>query len=229
MVEADEPGRVGRAEGEAHHAQAAALRWASPSARPTLPERLIPDQLARDLVAAEVAAGQTVAHPRTLVTRSTFPGFYPVLAPEKPRMANRPQRRKPENRNPQRIEPVANETDLGALLVAIGATQSYLWGPTERCGAAYLDIHGWPQREERREGESRRPTLQERDAQRSRCRRSATIRCPRGPSRRKEGSESRLSRKYATCAISAQPLFQQHFRSPEEDSFSIVHLLIHFT
>ncbi len=57
-VAADEPGRVGRAEGEAHHAQAAALRWASPSARPTLPERLVPDQLARDLVAAEVVAGQ---------------------------------------------------------------------------------------------------------------------------------------------------------------------------
>ncbi len=81
---ADEPGRVGRAEGEAHHAQAAALRWASPSARPTLPERLVPDQLARDLAAGEVVAGQAGAHPRTLATRSTFPGFYPVLAPERP-------------------------------------------------------------------------------------------------------------------------------------------------
>ena len=81
---ADGPGRVGRAEGEAHHAQAAALRWASPSARPTLPERLVHDQLARDLVADDVAAGQAGAHPRTLVTRSRFPGFYPVLAPERP-------------------------------------------------------------------------------------------------------------------------------------------------
>ncbi len=46
--------------------------------------RLIPDQPAGDLVAAEVVAGQAGAHPRTLVTRSTFPGFYPVLAPERP-------------------------------------------------------------------------------------------------------------------------------------------------
>ncbi len=46
--------------------------------------RLIPDQPARDLVAAEVMAGQAARHPRTLVTRSTFPGFYPVLAPERP-------------------------------------------------------------------------------------------------------------------------------------------------
>ncbi len=45
---------------------------------------LIPDQLARDLVAGEVVAGQAGAHPRTLVTRSRFPGFYPVLAPERP-------------------------------------------------------------------------------------------------------------------------------------------------
>ena len=46
--------------------------------------RLVPDQLARDLVAGEVAAGQAGAHPRTLVTRSTFPELYPVLAPERP-------------------------------------------------------------------------------------------------------------------------------------------------
>ncbi len=46
--------------------------------------RLIPDQRAGDMVAAEVVAGQAAAHPRTLVTRSTFPGFYPVLAPERP-------------------------------------------------------------------------------------------------------------------------------------------------
>ena len=46
--------------------------------------RLSPDQLARDLVAGEVVAGQAGAHPGTLVTRSTFPGFYPVLAPERP-------------------------------------------------------------------------------------------------------------------------------------------------
>ncbi len=46
--------------------------------------RLIPDQLARDLVAGEVAAGQAGAHPGTQVTRSTFPELYPVLAPERP-------------------------------------------------------------------------------------------------------------------------------------------------
>ena len=46
--------------------------------------QLIPDQPARDLVAGEVVAGQAGAHPRTLVTRSTFPGLYPVLAPERP-------------------------------------------------------------------------------------------------------------------------------------------------
>ena len=46
--------------------------------------QLIPDQLAGDLVVAEVAAGQAGAHPGTLVTRSTFPELYPVLAPERP-------------------------------------------------------------------------------------------------------------------------------------------------
>ncbi len=46
--------------------------------------QFIPDQLARDLVAGEVVAGQAGAHPGTLVTRSTFPGLYPVLAPERP-------------------------------------------------------------------------------------------------------------------------------------------------
>ena len=46
--------------------------------------QLIPDQLASDLVAGEVVAGQARAQPRTLVTRSTFPELYPVLAPERP-------------------------------------------------------------------------------------------------------------------------------------------------
>ncbi len=46
--------------------------------------RLIPDQPAGDLVAGEVVAGQAGAHPGTLVTRSTFPELYPVLAPERP-------------------------------------------------------------------------------------------------------------------------------------------------
>ena len=46
--------------------------------------RLIPDQPAGDLVAGEVVAGQAGAHSRTLVTRSTFPELYPVLAPERP-------------------------------------------------------------------------------------------------------------------------------------------------
>ncbi len=46
--------------------------------------RLIPDQPAGDLVAAEVVAGQAARHPGTLVTRSRFPELYPVLAPERP-------------------------------------------------------------------------------------------------------------------------------------------------
>ena len=46
--------------------------------------QLIADQPAGDLVAGEVVAGQAAPHPRTLATRSTFPGFYPVLAPERP-------------------------------------------------------------------------------------------------------------------------------------------------
>ncbi len=46
--------------------------------------QLIPDQPAGDLVASEVVAGQAGAHPGTLVTRSTFPELYPVLAPERP-------------------------------------------------------------------------------------------------------------------------------------------------
>ncbi len=35
-------------------------------------------------------------------------------------MASRPQRRKPENRNPERIEPVAKEADPGSVLEALG-------------------------------------------------------------------------------------------------------------
>ena len=46
--------------------------------------QLIPDQPAGDLVAGEVVAGQAGAHPGTLVTGSTFPMLYPVLAPERP-------------------------------------------------------------------------------------------------------------------------------------------------
>ena len=38
--------------------------------------------LARDLVSVEVAAWQVGTHPQTLLTRSTFPVRYPVLAPE---------------------------------------------------------------------------------------------------------------------------------------------------
>ncbi len=37
----------------------------------------------RDLVSVEVAAEQVGAHPQTLLTRSTFPVHYPVLAPER--------------------------------------------------------------------------------------------------------------------------------------------------
>jgi hypothetical protein len=37
----------------------------------------------RDLVSVEVAAEQVGAHPRTLLTRSTFPVRYPVRAPER--------------------------------------------------------------------------------------------------------------------------------------------------
>ena len=39
--------------------------------------------LPRDLVSVEVAAEQVGAHPRTLLTRSTFPVRYPVRAPER--------------------------------------------------------------------------------------------------------------------------------------------------
>ena len=46
--------------------------------------QLIADQPAGDLVAGEVVAGHAGAHPGTLVTRSTFPELYPVLAPERP-------------------------------------------------------------------------------------------------------------------------------------------------
>ena len=46
--------------------------------------RLVHDQLPRDLVSVEVAAEQVGAHPQTLLTRSTFPVLYPVLAPERP-------------------------------------------------------------------------------------------------------------------------------------------------
>ena len=46
--------------------------------------QLIPDQPAGDLVAGEVVAGQARAQPGTLVTGSTFPELYPVLAPERP-------------------------------------------------------------------------------------------------------------------------------------------------
>ena len=35
-------------------------------------------------------------------------------------MASRPQRRKPENRNPERIEPVAKEADPGSVLEGLG-------------------------------------------------------------------------------------------------------------
>ncbi len=46
--------------------------------------QLIADQPVGDLVAGEVVAGQAGAYPATLVTRSTFPELYPVLAPERP-------------------------------------------------------------------------------------------------------------------------------------------------
>ncbi len=39
--------------------------------------------LPRDRVSVEVAAQQVGAHPQTLLTRSTFPVHYPVLAPER--------------------------------------------------------------------------------------------------------------------------------------------------
>ena len=46
--------------------------------------QLIPDQPAGDLVAGEVVAGKAGTPPPTLVTGSTFPMLYPVLAPERP-------------------------------------------------------------------------------------------------------------------------------------------------
>src|SRR5271157_629627 len=56
--------------------------------------------LPRDLVSVEVAAEQVGAHPQTLLTRSTFPVHYPVLAPERPQMANPRPTPKPENLRP---------------------------------------------------------------------------------------------------------------------------------
>ena len=50
--------------------------------------RLVPDRLARDRVAVE----QVVARPRTMLTRSTFPVHYPVLAPERPTAGDPPPR-----------------------------------------------------------------------------------------------------------------------------------------
>ena len=48
----------------------------------------------RGLVSVEVAAQQVGAHPQTLLTRSTFPVHYPVLAPERgPRWQTHAQRR----------------------------------------------------------------------------------------------------------------------------------------
>ncbi len=41
-------------------------------------------------------------------------------------MASRPQRRKPENRNPQRIEPVAKEADPGSVLEGLGSCSKML-------------------------------------------------------------------------------------------------------
>ena len=50
--------------------------------------------LPRDLVSVEVAAEQAGALPQTLLTRSTFPVLYPVLAPERgPRWQTHTQRR----------------------------------------------------------------------------------------------------------------------------------------
>ncbi len=50
--------------------------------------------LPRDLVSVEVAAQQVGTHPQTLLTRSTFPVRYPVLAPERgPRWQTHAQRR----------------------------------------------------------------------------------------------------------------------------------------
>ena len=40
--------------------------------------------LPRDLVSVEVAAEQVGAHSQPLLTRSTFPVIFPVLAPERP-------------------------------------------------------------------------------------------------------------------------------------------------
>ena len=57
--------------------------------------------LPRDLVSVEVAAEQVGAYPQTLLTRSTFPVHYPVLAPERVRqMANPRPTPKPEDLRP---------------------------------------------------------------------------------------------------------------------------------
>ena len=47
-------------------------------------------------------------------------------------MASRPQRRKPENRNPERIEPVAKEADPGSVLEGLGDGTNGTNGATQR-------------------------------------------------------------------------------------------------
>ena len=78
--------------------------WESRSALATLHQRQHVQHMlgtSADLVSVEVAAEQVGAYPQTLLTRSTFPVHYPVLAPERVRqMANPRPTPKPEDLRP---------------------------------------------------------------------------------------------------------------------------------
>ncbi len=180
-------------------------------------------------------------------------------------MASRPQRRKPENRNAERIgllnllrppskvhaqapsvtpEPaLVNHAEKSANNSAVVVPSrppgldhgKNAWNHIEHIDLVRQAFHhgltsAWPKggaKEAKRGGEAAADASGT-ECSTSRCRRSATIRCPRGPSRRKEGSESRLSREYATSAISAQALLHQQLRSLKEDIFRILNTLIRY-
>ncbi len=61
-----------------------------------------------------------------------FRSFIRCLHRKGPRMASRPHRRKPENRNPERIEPVTKEADPGSVLEGLGDGTNGTNGATQR-------------------------------------------------------------------------------------------------
>ena len=104
--------------------------------------------LPRDLVSVEVAAEQVGAHPQTLLTRSTFPVHYPVLAPERPQMANPRPTPKPEilssalatghQRQPCRLFPRPPPSELKMIVGSLGIP----WG-SRRQAMNRRPIRGW--------------------------------------------------------------------------------------